>query len=255
MIHSIWVWIILAFGFLGVTLLIAKKWFIPARGFTQLALFGLSEITFICNKGVPCSNCPLSFGICLIGTTQRLAFIRQFPFYVTLILIAITGLVFGTLSCGWACPVGFIQDIFHAPRLREIKVPDKLKVSRYPALFLSVLLLFLELRFNFFSRRGIGVFHEITIIGGILLLATAIFTKRPFCRLFCPLGLIYGTLNKISHVRIVLDRDKCSACGECSKLCISDLNPVKEVNGGLCAKCFNCVKACRKKEWVKCQKN
>jgi len=244
MSHSVLLWIFLAFAFLSVIVLIVKRWTIPARGFMQLALFTLSESTFICNKGILCSNCPLSFGICPIGTTQRIAFISYLPFYVTLGIILITGLVFGTLVCGWACPVGFIQDIFHAPRLKEIKFTNKLKAIRYLSIFLGTLLIFLELRFNFLSKKGIGVFHEVTIVGGGLLLTATIFIKRPFCRIFCPLGLIYGKLNKVSPIKVILNKNKCSDCGACDKVCISDIKPVKEANGDLCAKCFNCVTIC-----------
>lgn len=242
--HTLLLWIFLAFGFLSAIILIFKRWFIPARGLAQLSLFALSEFAFICNKGIPCSNCPLSFGICPVGTTQRVAFIPYFPYYVTLSIVLIIGLIFGALFCGWACPIGFIQEILHAPRLKEIRVNNKFKAFRYPVLFLSAVLIFLELRFNFLTKKGIGVFHEVTLILGGLLLTTAIFIKRPFCRILCPLGFIYGKLNKISPVRVALNKNKCSACGKCNEVCISGLKPAREVNGSLCAKCFNCVKIC-----------
>lgn len=244
MMHDIFFWLLLSLAFLSVIFLIAKRWFIPARGFSQLAIFTVSEITFVCNQGIPCSNCPLSYGICPVGTIQRIAFIPQFPFYITLLLITITGLAFGSLACSWACPLGFIQDIFHSPRLKELKITNKLKKIRYLSLILASFLIFLELRYNFLSIRGIGIFKETTIIAGILLLSLAIFIKRPFCRILCPLGLIYGKFNKISPVKVILDKNKCSACGECNKVCISDLSPPGEVNGSLCAKCFNCTKIC-----------
>jgi ferredoxin-type protein NapH len=243
--HNMFVWPLLGFAFLSVILIIVKKWVIPARGFTQLALFTLGEFAFVCNKGIPCSNCPLSFGICPIGTVQRIAFIPYSPLYMVLAIVVITGLVFGTLACGWACPVGFVQDVLHSPRLKEIRITNKLKVLRYFTLLLSIVLVFLELRFNFLSRRGIGVFHEMTVIGGALLLTTAIFIKRPFCRMLCPLGLIYGKLNKLSPIRVPLDKHKCTSCGACDKVCISDIKPAQDVNGDLCAKCYNCLKVCR----------
>jgi len=235
---------LLFISFLIVAILIAKRWVIPARGFTQLGLFTLGEITFTCNKGVLCSNCPFSFGICPIGTVQRLSFIKSFPFYFTAASIIVTGLVLGTLSCGWACPVGFIQDVLRSCGLSEVKIPNKFKIFRYFTLFLAVLLLFMELRFHFFSSRGIELFNGFVIIGGAILLTMALFIKRPFCRLLCPLGLIYGKLNKLSPIKAVLNLKECVACGKCSKVCINDINPVKEINGDLCAKCFNCVKVC-----------
>jgi len=127
---------------------------------------------------------------------------------------------------------------------KEVRITNKLKSIRYFTLFLGIVLIFLESRFNFFSKRGIGIFHEITIIGGGMLLVTAIFFKRPFCRLFCPLGLIYGRLNKISPLRVGLGKNLCLACGACDKACISDIKPSREVNGDLCVKCFNCLKIC-----------
>ncbi len=243
--HSLFLWFFLPVALISFLILIVKRWVIPARGFAQLTLFTVSEIAFACNKGLPCSNCPLSFGACPIGVTQRIAFIPQSPFLITLAFIGIIGLTMGTLLCGWACPVGFIQDIFQAPRFKEIKVTDKLKLVRYFALALGVLLVFLELRFHFLSRRGIGVFNETTIItGGLLLFTAALFIKRPCCRVLCPLGLIYGKLNKVSPIKVALDTDKCSACGECRKVCVSGINPIKQVNADLCSKCFNCLKVC-----------
>jgi polyferredoxin len=108
----------------------------------------------------------------------------------------------------------------------------------------STLLIFLELRFNFLSLRGISVFHKSTVIMGILILIFAVVAKRPFCRLLCPLGAIYGKLNKISPLRVNLNKNLCTACGKCSKVCIDDIEPTRDVNADLCVKCFNCQKAC-----------
>ena len=234
--------ILISIALLG---LIAKRWTLPARGVTQLSLFIIGEISVVCGKGMPCENCPLSFGICPVGTTQRLTFIRHFPFYITLVLIGIIGLVFGTLTCGWACPIGFLQDLFNTPRLKNFKIPDSFKVVRYIVLFLTILLVILELNFHFLSKMGLALFHKFTIMGGILLLIVAVFTKRPLCKVLCPLGIIYGKLNKISPIKVGLDRKKCRDCGKCNKVCITDVQPVTEVNGELCAKCYSCKKVCK----------
>jgi polyferredoxin len=231
-------------AFLGTVFLIIKRWTIPARGFTQLGLFVIGEIAFTCNKGLSCQNCPLSFGICPLGAAQRIGFIRSFPFYISLLMIAILGLLVGTLGCGWACPVGFIQDILYFPGIAKFKIPLNLKKIRYVVLISSTLLIFLELRFNFLSLRGISVFHKSTVIMGILILIFAVVAKRPFCRLLCPLGAIYGKLNKISPLRVNLNKNLCTACGKCSKVCIDDIEPTRDVNADLCVKCFNCQKAC-----------
>ncbi|UCC94646.1 MAG: 4Fe-4S binding protein [Candidatus Omnitrophota bacterium] len=246
--HAITFILFVGIALLSVGVLIAKRWTIPVRGFTQLGLFVISEITLVCNRGVSCQNCPLSFGICPVGTSQRLAFIKHFPFYFTLLLIIITGAVFGTLMCGWACPLGFIQDLFGVSPFRKLIISNKLKRARYIFLFLAAILAFLELRFRFLSTRGIEVFHEVTVIGGFLFLSTALFIKRPFCRFVCPAGLIYGKMNALSPFKVILNTERCTGCGECSAACIMNIKPMREVNSDLCVKCFNCKKTCKNKE-------
>jgi ferredoxin-type protein NapH len=226
--------------------LIVRKWTVPARGFVQLSSFIIGEIAFACNKGATCANCPLSFGFCPVGTTQRIGFIKVFPVYLTLIVIAAIGFIFGTLGCGWACPIGFLQDFLHAGGVREIKISNNLRIIRWLSLLIVVVLFFLELHYGLLSSRGIGVFHEFAIIAGCLFLLTAILVKRPFCRVLCPLGLVYGLMNKISPVKVRLDKDKCTVCLRCAEVCVSSLNPAEEVNTDLCVKCFNCRRECNR---------
>lgn len=241
--HNLWLLIFLFIALAAVVFLIMKRWVMRTRGFTQLSVFIIGEITLFCNKGAPCSNCPLSFGICPIGTTQRLAFIRDFPFPITLVFIAITGLLFGSLSCGWACPVGFMQDLLHMPRKKEIKIANKFNAVRCFILLLFILLIYLELRLLFLSKMGISIFHEFTIVAGAMLLCSAIFIKRPLCRMFCPLGFIYGKLNKINLIKF-FHRKKCFGCSKCAEACVVNIQPSREFGKDLCTKCFNCKRLC-----------
>ncbi len=238
--------VLLFIALLGVIILISKRWLFALRGFTQLGFFVASEIAFFCNKGLACSNCLLSFGLCPIGTGQRAAFIKTFPVYITLFFVIVIGIVFGSLSCGWICPVGFVQDVFRSSRFREFKIKNSLSIFRYFILALSILLVVLELRYNFLTRQGIGLFQETTIFVGMALLLLSIFIRRPLCRFLCPLGLLYGKLNKISLIRVKLNSNNCTNCKYCSRSCVMQLNPQSEVNGQLCVKCFNCGKVCRK---------
>ena len=227
--------------------LIIERWVIYARGFGQLGLFVVSEAIFVCNKGAPCQNCPLSFGVCPIGTVQRIAFISQFPFYAVIASIGIIGLLFGTLTCGWACPVGFIQDILNSLKIKNIRISNSFKSLRIIVFILLTMLIFLELSNHSLSRLGIGLFSEFVVIGGGLFLLISIFIKRPFCRFLCPLGFVFGKLNKISPIKVILNRKHCVSCGKCNNVCIVDIKPSAEVNGDLCMKCFNCKKVCESK--------
>lgn len=225
---------------------IRNKWAVPARGYVQLGVLVISEIALFCNRGLSCQNCPLSFGLCPIGTTQRLAFFRHLSLLYVLSVIAVVGGVLGSLSCGWVCPVGFVQDLLHASSLRksQLRIPEKTKVLRYAALVLLVLLILLEARTGTFSKRGIDVLHPVVIYGGAALLAIAYFTRRPFCKLFCPLGLIFGKLNKISLLKVDLGR--CVRCGACQGACAMGIDPSEDANRDLCIKCYHCVAICKR---------
>ena len=231
----------------GAILLIIRKWVIRERGFLQVGFFAIGEITFFCNRGLPCNNCPLSMGICPIGTLQRFAFLRQFPLQVLLSCIFVIGLIGGTISCGWACPVGLVQDLLRTTGVREIKIHRGLTNLRYIALLLGVIAIILELHSRFFSSRGLGIFNEVILLGGGLFLTLGVFIKRPFCSILCPLGLLYGKLNRISPFKVFLDKKRCTGCRKCVQVCVTGINPVSQVNGDLCAKCFNCQKICSQK--------
>lgn len=229
----------------GAIAVILKSWVNRMRGFVQLAAFVAGEYAFVCNRGQPCGNCLLSLGVCPIGTTQRLAFASNFPFYITLSIIALIAVIFGSFFCGWVCPVGFVQDFLSALRIKGFKISRLLSKFRYVVVALFAALIALELKASFLSRHGIGVFSEVTIIGGVFILGVAVFSKRVICRVFCPYGLIYGLGNKLSVIKVALARAHRKACVTCAGDCVSELVPAREVNGDLCVKCFNCKIKCR----------
>lgn len=240
-------YIALFFLIIAIIILIKTRWVIPVRGFTQFTLFAVSEIAFFCNANVPCYNCPMSFGICPAGTMQRFTEIKGFTVYLTIILIGITGIFFGSLFCGWACPIGFLQDLINSSLNKKIKISNKFKWLRYISLLICIFVIFIELNYQFFSKQGLSIFHPYTIITGGLFLLISFVVKRPFCRFVCSIGLIYGKMNKKGLLKVYLDKKKCQGCLKCNKVCITDLKPLNEVNNDLCVKCFNCIKVCPEK--------
>lgn len=236
----------LAIPLICVVYLIITKWNIPARGFTQLGAFVMGEYALFCNRGIQCQNCPLSFGFCPIGTIQRLTFIREMPFYFTLAVIGVIGFLFGSLMCGWGCPVGFIQDVFSSAGLKKIRLPSWIGSFRVVSLLVFSVLIFWELGFHALSRNGIYVFSLTNILVGFVVLLTAFFIKRPLCRILCPLGFIYGQMNRFSISRVNIDRRDCVGCGQCKESCVVDSDPRIGADGGECVKCFDCVNVCRK---------
>ena len=78
----------------------------------------------------------------------------------------------------------------------------------------------------------------------LLILATCLFIFRPFCKYLCPLGAIYGLMNRASLYRMRPRPEKCTACGACAKLCPMQVDPAKTPNSAECIRCGRCVTAC-----------
>jgi ferredoxin len=81
------------------------------------------------------------------------------------------------------------------------------------------------------------------LIGFLLLM---LMVSRPFCRILCPLGAIYGLLTRLSLARMTIEKDACVDCGACNRVCPVDLDVPKEVSGAECIACGDCMKVCPK---------
>lgn len=71
-----------------------------------------------------------------------------------------------------------------------------------------------------------------------------IFEERPFCNYFCPLGGFIGLFNKISYLKIVVDREKCIECYKCEKVCPFSITTFKDPNNIKCIRCGKCIDIC-----------
>ena len=78
----------------------------------------------------------------------------------------------------------------------------------------------------------------------LITIAGCILVYRFFCKLICPLGAIYGMLNKVSFYRLTVDESKCVHCGKCARICRMDVDPVKTPQSAECIRCGECAAAC-----------
>lgn len=67
---------------------------------------------------------------------------------------------------------------------------------------------------------------------------------RSFCKYLCPLGAVYGILNKVSLYRIECDNSRCISCGKCSRACDMCVDPSKNPNSTECIRCLQCINEC-----------
>ena len=75
----------------------------------------------------------------------------------------------------------------------------------------------------------------------ILIIASAIFIFRSFCRFICPLGAFYGLFHKVSMVGMKVDESKCNGCNACISHCKMD---TKKVGDAECIQCGECKSSC-----------
>ncbi len=231
---------------------------------------------YFCNPGLNCYSCPAASFACPIGAMQAVNGSAKFhfSFYVTGLLLAF-GVLFGRAVCGWLCPFGLLQELIHKIPSPKWKIKKVFLSIKYVVLVVFVLLL--PVAVTDYMGMGKPAFCQYicpagTLEGGIFLLASheglrksigalfglkmgilvvtilgCIFMYRFFCRIFCPLGAIYGLFNKISIYHLEVDGHKCNGCGKCTKVCQMEVNPVTNPQSAECIRCGACVDACPQK--------
>lgn len=230
----------------------------------------------LCFPGLNCYACPFALLSCPIGSIQHslALFNRGLDFLEKALLsliytggiVILMGMVSGRLICGWICPFGFIQDIFHKIPSPKIQIPEKMRLLKYGILTVLVVLLPLLTGVHWFSRLcpagslegavplliwkpasglpPLGLFFWFKISILLLILAWMVFTSRPFCRTLCPLGAIYGLFNRISLYRLEVSHELCKGCGKCVSVCPVQIDVTDNPNSGECIRCLECKRAC-----------
>ena len=231
----------------------------------------------LCVPGLNCYSCPGALGSCPIGSMQAIfdGRTRGIGAYV-IGYLAIIGLFVGRFICGWFCLFGLIQELLYkipTPKLTMPGKPDKL--LRYLKYLILLVMVFL-LPFFYRSQYGAGepffckyICPVGTLEGGIPLVllssmmrgalgwlfrwkflllilcaCASIFIYRPFCKYICPLGAFYGLFQKVSLIRMRVDKEKCVDCGLCARNCKMNVDPHKTPNDSECIRCRACIKAC-----------
>lgn len=230
----------------------------------------------ICVPGLNCYSCPGALGSCPIGSLQAVIGSAKYriSLYVTGIILAFGGLL-GRWICGWLCPFGLLQELLYKIPSKKFKLKGnwkKLAWVKYPVLIIFVILLpllvtniagygspafckyicpagtieaalplmladtslFLGVGWLFYLKAGIAI---ATIVTSILI-------YRPFCTTLCPLGAIYGLLNKVSLYQMEIDADKCISCGKCQVKCKLDVDIYKNPASAECIRCGECKPVC-----------
>lgn len=221
----------------------------------------------VCIPGLNCYSCPGAIGSCPLGSLQSALLSSKYrvPYYVFGLLI-LFGVLFGRFVCGFLCPFGLFQELLYkipTQKINKGKLTRGLSYVKYLVLIVMVVLIPLILHFPGFCKyicpagtlEG-GIFLGILnpsvrgMLGGLftwksailaIILVSAVFCYRSFCRFLCPLGAFYSIFNRFAFFRMTVDDKKCNHCGACIKTCKVD---IKSVGDRECIQCGECSRVC-----------
>jgi polyferredoxin len=174
-----------------------------------------------------------------------------------------SSIMFGRIFCGYACPLGALQEVISRINFKsDIKSQKRNKYhfevsSRFPTrirwifvglLFFSASVFGLNILtfFNPFSGFSyLRTFEIIVLIPFISILVIgiiSIFLYRPWCRFMCPFGAGAGFLGQFSGIKYHRTKE-CTDCGLCEKVCPTQ-EAAADSKKGECYYCNRCIEIC-----------
>ena len=182
---------------------------------------------------------------------------------VTIFLIY---LMFGGRSfCAWICPYHWLAELVEKihQSLKKKKIiknhPFDRKIRYYFYGFFLALALITG--FTVFETiNPVAIISRFIVYGPSLMLlwvaALLIFemsySRRAWCRYFCPVSVSYQLIGLVSPLRIKWDKENCSNCKRCQSVCLVphvlnnsiNLGKSEFVNASDCTRCGLCVDIC-----------
>ncbi len=170
--------------------------------------------------------------ICSIGAIQNVVLAIVDPTYALplsallfFLIPLVTALFFGRTFCAGVCPLGAIQDLV---AFRPIELPKWLQkvLGLIPYLYLSLAVLYVSTKSDFIICRYdpfVGFFRfdaefQMLLLGGLFLMV-GVFVARPYCRFFCPYGVLLGWMSSFSKKHLSITPSECIQCKLCANSC------------------------------------
>lgn len=199
-----------------------------------------------------------------------------------LVTIILT-IVFGRFFCGWVCPFGSLHHFVGFWGNRKKSAAQKIQLNKYRRAqrikyFILVFFLFMAAFPSIAASLQVGLLDPIPLITrsfnlvllpivdrsvnltsvagrfyeGAWLILTMFFTAvflnfavpRFYCRFICPLGALFGIINRFAIWRIGKNQSECINCKLCGKSCEGGCEPAGKMRISECVLCFNCLDDC-----------
>ncbi len=173
--------------------------------------------------------------VCSVGSLQNVTLALFNPGYkipITVLLFFILPLLFtllfGRTFCAGVCPLGAIQDFFVIKPLKLKNWVQKL-LGLIPYFYLGLAVLYAATNTDFIICRYdpfVSIFRlngefSMFLLGG-LFLSASIVIARPYCRFFCPYGVLLNWMSRISLFHMTITPTKCVQCKLCEGSCPFD---------------------------------
>jgi len=227
-----------------------------AKGRSMRNVFLLSSLVYL---GFYSGGCP-----CMVSSFQNFVLLLLGEPMQWLSLVWILGLLpityfFGKVWCGWVCHLGAFQEFlfrpFNSTKMLNPSVQKILKVVRIVA-FMVLIVQLLITRTNLFVKidpfKVAFNLNSMNLVGYVLLailLVSSLLIYRPFCRAFCPVGLVLGWVEKIPGASKLQIERGCKSCNQCVKKCnyqaIDCANGNIEIDHLECIRCGDCLDTCK----------
>jgi ferredoxin-type protein NapH len=185
----------------------------------------------------------------------------------TVTIFLFWALLGGRAFCSWVCPYHLLAEwtekLHQALAQRKLVTDHTFHRGLRSVLWLLFAVLALVTGYTVFETLSpTGILSRALIYGPglgltwvlLLLLFEVAYSRRAWCRYFCPIGLTYGAVGSVTPLQIGYRLDACFHEGDCRKVClvphvldcvIKGRASATHINiGADCTRCGLCVDTC-----------